>query len=180
VREEQGETSVAGAPVSEELLRLVIESATDFAIIATDIKGAITVWSSGAEHLFGYLEHEVAGHNIEVLFTPEDRTMGVVEMEKRRALIVGRAEDECWHLRRDGSRFWGSGLMMPLATPDAGFVKIVRDRTGQKEAGDRLARAEWELRTLVEGMPQLVWRSCDGSVKNLGRMACLSRADRSG
>jgi len=152
---------VAGAPVGEELLRLVVESATDIAIIATDIKGAITVWNSGAEHLFGYREHEIAGHGIEVVFTPEDRAMGVVEMEKRRALTVGRAEDERWHLRRDGSRFWGSGLMMPLAIPDAGFVKIVRDRTGQKEAGDQLARAEWELRTLVEGMPQLVWRSCD-------------------
>ncbi|MGI4938949.1 MAG: putative bifunctional diguanylate cyclase/phosphodiesterase [Janthinobacterium lividum] len=162
--DEQSSVSVAhnaAAPTSGELLRLVVESATDFAIIATDARGGITVWNAGAQHLFGYPEREVIGRPIDMLFTPEDRATGVVAMEKRRAMTVGRAEDERWHLRRDGSRFWGSGLMMPLAAPGAGFTKIVRDRTAQKQAGDRLAHAEWELRTLVEGMPQLLWRSCD-------------------
>ena len=31
------------------------------------------------------------------------------------ALAKGRGSDERWHLRKDGTRFWGSGEMMPLS-----------------------------------------------------------------
>ena len=119
-----------------------LESAYDFAIIGTDASGAITVWNTGAEHLFGHAEHEALNRGIGMVFTPEDQAAGVVEAEKRRALEQGRAEDEWWHLRRDGSVFWGSGLMMPMASPDGGFVKVVRDRTVQRQAEERLAQAE--------------------------------------
>ena len=38
----------------------------------------------------------------------------------REALASGRALDERWHLRRDGSRFWGEGLLLPLRGGAAG------------------------------------------------------------
>jgi PAS domain S-box-containing protein len=40
-----------------------------------------------------------------------------------------------------------------------GFVKIMRDRTQEREAAMALRQREQRFRTLVESIPQLVWRS---------------------
>ncbi len=119
---------------SEENLRLVLESATDYAIIATDPAGFIKNWNRGAENIFGYTEKEIIGQSAEVLFTPEDSQVGIPQKEMRTALERGRAEDERWHIRQDGSRFFASGVMTPLAGGSRGFVKIARDQTGRIES----------------------------------------------
>ncbi len=65
-------------------------------------------------------------------------------METARA--TGRAIDERWHLRKDGSRFYASGVLSRLGdAPDSGFVKIMRDLTAQKRAAEELRRAHEEL-----------------------------------
>jgi two-component system CheB/CheR fusion protein len=65
-------------------------------------------------------------------------------METARA--TGRALDERWHLRKDGSRFYASGILSRLGdAPDAGFVKIMRDLTAQKRAEEELRHAHDEL-----------------------------------
>jgi signal transduction histidine kinase/CheY-like chemotaxis protein len=60
-----------------------------------------------------------------------------------RAALEGRASDERQHLHKDGSRFFASGMMMPLrddAGELIGFLKILRDRTREHEAGKALER----------------------------------------
>jgi PAS domain S-box-containing protein len=60
----------------------------------------------------------------------------------------------------DGSRFWGSGLMVPMkAGGPPGFVKIMRDRTRERAAELALRQSEERFRVLGENVPQLVWRS---------------------
>ena len=54
-----------------------------------------------------------------------------------RALTRHRAQDERWHLRKDGSPFWATGHMMALQGDEGqhvGFLKILRDRTVRKLA----------------------------------------------
>ena len=75
------------------------------------------------------------GDPADVVFTPEDRAIGRPQTEMALALRDGRAPDERWHLRKDGSRFWASGEMMPLkdeAGTVQGFLKILRDRSQQR------------------------------------------------
>src|SRR3954469_5648268 len=92
-------------PDPNELLRMVFESATDFAIISTDPNGIVTSWNPGAERLLGYAESDIVGQTSDVIFPPEDRARGAAEEERRRALADGRAEDERWQVRKDGSQF---------------------------------------------------------------------------
>ena len=71
----------------------------------------------------------------------------------RRSIAHGRGEDERWHLRKDGSRFWASGEMMPLRDDlgtHRGYVKILRDRTRQHEAGKQLRESKDRFKTLLE------------------------------
>ncbi|MEG5037763.1 MULTISPECIES: PAS domain S-box protein [unclassified Microcoleus] len=126
---------------SESRLRLIFESAKDYAIFTLDLNGIIASWNSGAERLLGYTETEAIGCSIRMIFTPEDNEQGQAEDEMQTALTQGRAEDERWHVRKDGNRFWASGLMMPLlneADCPQGFVKIMQDKTAQRQASERL------------------------------------------
>src|SRR4051812_14507132 len=103
---QKGQQPGQSPPSSDELLRLIIESATDYAIIALDRQGGITSWNVGAERLTGFAGDEIIGADGDVLFMPEDRAAGAPESERAIARARGRASDERWHLRKDGSRFW--------------------------------------------------------------------------
>ncbi len=140
----------------DELLELIIDSATDFAIYTTDGHGIATSWNIDAERLFGFTAAEMIGHSGDVVFTPEDRAADVPDSERRQVDDEGRALDERWHQRRDGSRFWASGLLMPLRS-GAGYVKIARDRTEQYEAEQRAREQDERFRLLATSVPQLVF-----------------------
>ena len=117
----------------------IVRSAVDFAIIATDVHGLVTDWNPGAESILQWSADEMLGSTADRFFTPEDRAVDRAATEMLCALRDGRASDERWHLRRDGSRFWASGEMMPIRAEDGthiGFVKILRDFTAQREAAE--------------------------------------------
>ncbi|GJE71114.1 PAS domain-containing protein [Methylorubrum podarium] len=138
----------------------ILDSATDYAIVATDPRGRVTRWNAGAERILGWTEAEMLGQAIEAFFTPEDRAEGRAEVEMRMAAQCGRAPNERWHIRKDGSRFWASGEMMPLTAEGGGligFLKILRDRTGPRNAEAALRDSELRYRSLVEVSPQVVW-----------------------
>ena len=121
------------ARASEARMRMVAESANDYAIITMDEEGRATSWNKGAETLFGYSEAEMLGQPLDPLFTPEDLAAGVPLEELRRARQDGRAEDERWHVRKDGTRFFCSGVTTPLRNGDFyGFAKIARDVTARE------------------------------------------------
>ncbi|MDR5777690.1 MULTISPECIES: ATP-binding protein, partial [unclassified Caballeronia] len=113
---------------TEERLRDAIASSRDFAVLSTDLHGVIMTWNEGATTMFGYPPENILGKLVDVLFTPEDRAQGAPEQERSAAVREGRAANERWHLREDGTRFFCSGVMTPLNTGNGGgFVKIARD-----------------------------------------------------
>jgi two-component system CheB/CheR fusion protein len=128
---------------SEELLRLLLEQNRDHAIILLDPAGVVG-WLPGAEAVFGYAADEMIGRPISVLFTPEDRDRGAHEHELAVARGDGRAEDDRWQVRKDGTRIWAGGVLIPLRDPAGevvGFGKVLRDRTDVKAQIDALANA---------------------------------------
>jgi len=129
-------------------LRLILDNIRDYAFIGTDVDRIVTEWEGGAAAITGWSPDDMRGRGADLLFTPEDVAHGQPELEARRALEQGRAEDRRWHLRRDGTRFFADGVMVPLrdeAGVHAGFAKIIRDATAEKLAAERLAESEQEL-----------------------------------
>ncbi len=135
---------------SEERLRLLIESVTDYAIIIQNLEGRIEIWNPGAERMFGYTASEAVGQSIAMIFTPEDRERDVHLEEMTRARATGHAADERWHLHKDGSRFYVSGVLTALRDGGLlGYAKIARDLTESKRAEEELRRAHEELEQRV-------------------------------
>ena len=134
---------------SEERLRLLVDSALDYAIFTMMEDGVIDSWNAGAERMFGYTADEIVGANFELLFTPEDRAVGMPLKELAEARRSGHAADERYHVRKNGTRFYCSGVARQLGAGGLGFAKIARDLTGQRLAADALKGAHDELETRV-------------------------------
>ena len=130
---------------SERLHRMTLDSVRDYAILTMDTEGRIIQTNAGVELVLGYRENELLGQTCERFYTPEDVRDGVAKRELDRAGARGSGDDERWHVRKDGSRFWGSGLVTPLLDESGqlrGFTKVVRDMTERKQAEEALHEAD--------------------------------------
>ena len=133
---------------SQERMRLMLENAIEYAIFSVDMERRVTSWNAGAERLLGYSEQEILGRSADLIFTEEDRTAGAPVEEARTALAEGRAADDRLHQRKDGSRFWASGALMPMHDGEGrsiGLVKVLRDQSKQRAAQQELEQSRSEL-----------------------------------
>lgn len=132
----------------EERLELLMHNVKDHAIFFLDPDGIIIDWNLGAERILGYKENEIIGKSVDILFTKEDNATGDSKHELTTAAESGRAEDERWHVRKDGSRFWALGVLESLKDDKGklqGFAKILRDFTERKKAEEAVAKKTEEL-----------------------------------
>jgi PAS domain S-box-containing protein len=150
-----------------ETFKILIEGAKDYAILMLDPKGKIVSWNNGAFKLLGYKEREIVNKHFSVFFTQEDIAKKLPQKELKTALLTGKAEDDNWIVRKDGSKFWGNGSTTPLFDQKKvrGFAKIFRDRTEMKELERRkdefISIASHELRTpvaTIKGFSQIIYR----------------------
>ena len=120
---------------SEERMHLVLESIPDYAIVALDSEGRIDRWNAGAAAMFGFTESDAVGASLDLLFTSEDRERGAAAAELRHARETGRAIDERWHIRKDGSQCWM--IFAGASLGDGTIVEYCIDITRQRlaEAG---------------------------------------------
>src|SRR5688572_29172372 len=121
--------------------RQVFDSLEDYAVFTTDREGNISSWNTGSENLLGYSGEEILAVNCSIFFTERDRSIQSDVKERTTALMNGRAVDERFHVRKDKSEFWASGLMFPLFDEHkqhVGFTKVMRDLTERKKAEEAL------------------------------------------
>lgn len=127
---------------SEERLRLLVEAVQDYAIIMLDPQGRVATWNSGAQRQTGYLAPQIIGRHFGVMYTPEDLSAGKPERDLRAAAERGRAEEEGWRVRKDGTRFWANVVISAVrdgAGQLRGFAKVTRDMTERRRAEETLA-----------------------------------------
>jgi PAS domain S-box-containing protein len=132
--------------LAADRFRLLADNVADYAIILSDPDGVVTDWTRGAENVLGWARDEMVGRSGEQIFTPEDRAAGIVELERANAARDGRATDERWHVRKDGTRFWASGVHTALRDGGrlVGFCKILRDLTDRRDAEEAMKAARHE------------------------------------
>lgn len=121
---------------SEERFRLLLESVQDYAIFTLDPEGHVMSWNSGARRIKQYEEKEILGRHFSIFYPPEAISIGLPAALLGKALKDGRAEDEGWRLRKDGTRFWGNVVITALYDPQGelrGFAKITRDLTDRRQ-----------------------------------------------
>jgi PAS domain S-box-containing protein len=117
---------------SEERFRLLVEGVQDYAIYMLDSSGTVTSWNGGARRIKGYEATEVIGKHFSRFYTPDDVEAGKPWTELAIAREQGRAEDEGWRVRKDGSKFWARVVVTPMLDAEGtlcGFAKVTQDLT---------------------------------------------------
>lgn len=145
---------------TEERFRLIVENARDYAIFVSDLNDYITDWMPGAEAVFGWTASEAVGQPSSILFTPEDRTDHVDEVEVETARREGKAPNNRWHLRKDGTRVFIEGTVTALRSDDGklrGFLKIGQDVTERRRTEEALGESEARFRHMADSAPALIW-----------------------
>src|SRR5215204_2622659 len=141
---------------TEDMYRKSVEDVKDYAIFMTNTDGIVMNCNLGAEHILGYEEREILGKSSSRFFTAEDRSKDIPRKELAIAASDGRAEDERWHVRKDGSRFWASGVVTPVRDETnvlIGFVKVMRDMTERNrlaEERDRFFTLSMDMLCIVQ------------------------------
>ena len=127
---------------SEERFHLLVEGVKDYAVFMLDTEGRVTSWNTGVERVFGYGEVEFIGQHFSCIFAPEDVETGEPEKELLTAIAQGQTDNERWHIRKGGTRFWGTGTIRCLQATTRrlqGFAIVMRDNTELRMAEERTA-----------------------------------------
>ena len=157
------------------LLNSVLESSTEYSIIATDIHGVILEYNSGSANLFGWTKEEVMGQMLmEQTFRPDGGSRGVIQEISRKVETEGMTEYELERIRKDGSLFQAHAIVTALKDASGkilGFLEIARDIT------EKLA-LEKELRETKDYLENILQSSVDAIVATdpKGRITFINRA----
>ena len=140
--------------ISEERVRLLVDSVRDYAIFMLDPEGIVQSWNAGAQAIKGYEPAEIIGRHFRTFYTPEDQAAGKPERELDEARAHGRMEDEGWRVRKDGTLFWANVVVTAVVGPDGGlrgFAKVTRDMSERR----RLEELERSSRRMNEFLAML-------------------------
>ena len=130
---------------SERQFRQLVAGVKDCAIYMLDTTGHVMTWNAGAQRIKGYSADEILGRHFSAFYTPEDRARGAPDKALAIALEAGKYEAETWRLHKDGTRFWASVLIDPIASAEGkivGFAKITRDMTERRAIQEQLHQAQ--------------------------------------
>jgi len=125
----------------KERFETLVQEVKDYAIFMLNPDGIVQTWNDGAHELKGYTEDEIVGQHFSTFYTAEDREDGRPERNLQKAVENGRAEDERWRVRKDGSKFWANVIITALHDDDGelrGFAKVTRDMTDRREHEQQL------------------------------------------
>jgi PAS domain S-box-containing protein len=145
---------------SEERLRLVVSSVTDYAILMLDLDGRVVSWNEGAERIKGYRAEEIIGQNFSCFYLPEDISDGKPALQLAEATRNGRSEAEGWRVRKDGSRFYADVVVTALYDETGllrGFGKITRDITERKRTEGDLVKTAEDLKRSNDQLQQFAY-----------------------
>jgi PAS domain S-box-containing protein len=131
------------AETAEGRFRLLVDGVRDYAFYMLDRAGRVESWNAGAERLQGYTADDILGQHVGCFYLPEEARQGAPARALERALAEGRAVEEGWRIRKDGSRFWAEGLITTVRDPQGrlvGYSVVTHDVTERRRHAEVRAR----------------------------------------
>src|SRR6476661_1328389 len=138
--------------LNEQFFQHVIESLEDYVLFTMDTEGTINSWNTGAKNILQYETEEIIGQSGAIIFTPEDQQRKAHLIEIKTALDQGRAINERFHVRKDMSKFWGSGIVFPVYDQfqnHIGFTKVMRNLTERQDARQKAEDAKFYADSVI-------------------------------
>jgi PAS domain S-box-containing protein len=144
-----------GDPISDYrgFLKNVLESSTEYSIIASDLSGQILLWNEGARRIYGYTAEEIIGQRLEILLDPEEIKGGTAE-EISRTVRAHRKWEGVLRRRRKGGEVFAARVVETVLRDShgepMGYLVVSKDITDEEELRHKLVDSEEYNRGLVE------------------------------
>jgi PAS domain S-box-containing protein len=125
-------STLQAAELAHQLLALWPHQTGDHVLLLMDGDAVIVGSNQAVEQILGYAPQELLNRSLGIIFDAQDIARGLDRHEVDVARRVGRSEDDRWHVRKDGSRFWAVGMLTAIKDVHGtciGLVKVLRDRT---------------------------------------------------
>ena len=152
-----------------ELIANVLESATEYSMIATDSTGVIVMWNEGARRLYGYSAEEILGQPIARLHRQEDTHAELTDAIMAQALEDGKWEGSVERVHKNGTTFTARVVTTPRRGKDGtliGFLMIGSDITEEVGLALELERSQAYTRAVLESAPDaMVIVNADGEIQ---------------
>jgi len=156
---------VGTAQQAVDFITNILESSTEYSVIAKDITGKIVLWNEGARRLYGYEPDEVVGKaNSSILHPPQDVKAGVPERIMRAALEQGKWEGTLTRRRRNGEQFPARVVITPrrdVSGTAVGFLLI------SKDISDEIRLTEYARSLIEASLDPLVTISTEGKITDV-------------
>jgi PAS domain S-box-containing protein len=120
---------------AENLYRLVIDSAKDYAIFVLDTNGQVMTWNDGAKNLKGYTSEEIIGKHFSIFYPKNAETKDKCRELIQKVNQFGQVEDEGWRICKNGKRIWAHVTISKIIDEHGnliGYSKITKDLSAQR------------------------------------------------
>jgi PAS domain S-box-containing protein len=178
-------TTALAAPVVAEMgvtervafLNSILESSTEYSIVAKDLDGLILAWNDGARRIYGYEPADVVGKaNALILHDPEDVASGRAQAILAEARRDGKWSGELRRVRKNGTHFTAFvtiTLRRDAAGTPIGCTLISRDLTEAQRIVRELKESQEYNRGLIESnIDALMTTDPIGVISDVNRQMC--------
>ncbi|TBL76576.1 PAS domain-containing sensor histidine kinase [Paenibacillus thalictri] len=157
----------------EQRWKGILQAASELSIVATDLKGTITFFNSGAEKMLGYKAEELIGISTPYLFHDPDeviirgRELSAELGRKVEGFDVfvessnkGKAEKKEWtYIHKNGTLIPVTLIVMPIRNARSeitGHLGVALDISKEKMLEQDLRKSEADYRFLLDHSPNIV------------------------
>src|ERR1700688_3361339 len=156
---------VGTAQQAVDFITNILESSTEYSVIAKDLEGNILLWNEGARRLYGYEPDEVVGKaNSTILHVPEDVAAGVPNQIMLTALEKGKWEGPLARQRKNGDQFTARVVITPrrdVSGKAIGFLLISND------ISDEIRLTQYARSLIEASVDPLVTISPEGKITDV-------------
>jgi PAS domain S-box-containing protein len=160
---------ISDSDAAIDFITNILESSTEYSIIAKDLAGKILLWNEGARRLYGYEPGEVIGKmSSYLLHTPEDVEAGLPQKIMADALAQGKFEGTVSRKRKNGGRFVARlviTLRYDAVGVPIGYLVI------SKDISHEIQMAQYARSLIEASLDSLVTISADGKITDVNEAA---------
>ena len=136
---------------NEAWFNAILTGITDYAMVSLDRRGFIVDWNESIGRVTGFSKTSTVGQPYSIFYPADATTSDRVLDRLHEAEANGWSLDDGWRVRANGSRFWGSAVIVPMIVPDIPgddidshaeyaddprFCLVLRDITEQRVASE--------------------------------------------